>query len=96
MATKKIEKEVEIVETIDAVIAPKTVSKAVKKTAKAGKRSVKGVGEAEAKVEKIEKQVHKAEIEAAEAEAPKIIVVKARTKLERSGKKMRQKTRVRP
>jgi ribosomal protein L1 len=76
-----------VLDTVDEVTVEAPKKKVV---AKAGKRSVKGLEEAEAKVEKIEKQVHKAETEAAEAEAPKVVITTARTRLERSGKKMRE------
>jgi ribosomal protein L1 len=89
MATdKNIEDRVEKIEQITEVAVEKATTK--KAVAKAGKRSVKGIVEAEAKVEKIEKQAHKAETDAAEAEAPKIIIKAARTRLERSGKKLRE------
>jgi len=64
------------------------VEEHVAKVAKAGKRSAKGIAEQEAKVEKIEKKAH---------EEPKEHIQKpnqkpARTKLERSGKKLRKAT----
>jgi len=76
---------------LELTITPEEVAeeKKVKSTAKAGKRSAKAIAETEAKIAKEER---KASVKAGEEEQKVKQVIKTRTKLERSGKKLRQAT----
>lgn len=61
-----------------------------KPLAKSGKRSAKGIAEAEAKTEKIEKQHSRSDDEDQENTQPKVLHNPTRSRLERSGKKLRE------
>ncbi len=78
-APKKHDKEALPVEKHEAVVA------------KAGKRSAKAIAESE---EKIEKEERKEQVAKSEAETKPKIIQKSRTKLERSGKKMREASKL--
>lgn len=91
----KVEEAAEAAENETKTAAAKAGSTDVA-AAKAGKRSAKGQAEAEAKVEKIEHQRHRSE-ETAEADGeakPKRIVKPTRSRLERSGKKLREASKL--
>lgn len=79
------ENELEVTTVNEEVVEEKKV----KSTAKAGKRSAKAIAEAEAK---IAKEDRKASLKASEEEPKTVKVIKTRTKLERSGKKLRKAT----
>ena len=97
MATKKVVKEdivdgdnQEIDQTPVEVIDTQEVVAPEKKLAKAGKRSAKAIAEVEAVEAKEERKARHAEDEAEEAARPVQHKNATRTKLERSGKKLRE------
>jgi large subunit ribosomal protein L1 len=71
-----------------AVESIEVVEEKASKVTKAGKHSVKALKEAEVKAIKAQRKAHKEEVDEAEKATAKPKVVKARTRLERQGKKL--------